>query len=275
MGFGNVRRLVKEASEKVGSFDRSAKISKKLIKEAGENTDTWGKIFRDHAGDITLQDAENIGKKINVQSDLKVVRDDIIKKSNEKSSRLKAKYKDITPEQRRRIIAERSEGARYGKDASDSFSDLAERIETKSNGSTTNFKDRYEERSKMSNQEMKNRRIKGKTEAEIRKRRASVLEDMSKDGIDLAGDSQKIDLEIERRMSEKKKEMIKGHIEKNKNTTNTKSPAGGNKSAEKKTMDRDNFVYKMAAMGVGGGLVLSMANTGGQQSNAQLYGQQY
>jgi hypothetical protein len=29
----------------------------------------------------------------------------------------------------------------------------------------------------------------------------------------------------------------------------------------------------MAAMGVGGGLVLNMANNKGQQTNAQLYGQ--
>ena len=29
----------------------------------------------------------------------------------------------------------------------------------------------------------------------------------------------------------------------------------------------------MAALGVGGGLVLNMANNKGQQSNAQLYGQ--
>lgn len=35
----------------------------------------------------------------------------------------------------------------------------------------------------------------------------------------------------------------------------------------------NNFVYNMAAMGVGGGLVLNMANNKGQQSNAQLYGQ--
>ena len=35
----------------------------------------------------------------------------------------------------------------------------------------------------------------------------------------------------------------------------------------------NNFVYNMAAMGVGGGLVLNMANAKGQQTNAQLYGQ--
>lgn len=35
----------------------------------------------------------------------------------------------------------------------------------------------------------------------------------------------------------------------------------------------NNFVYRAAAAGVGGGLVLSMANNKGQQSNAQLYGQ--
>ena len=47
-------------------------------------------------------------------------------------------------------------------------------------------------------------------------------------------------------------------------------------SATKHLADRvkgNNFVYNMAAMGVGGGLVLNMANNKGQQSNAQLYGQ--
>lgn len=35
----------------------------------------------------------------------------------------------------------------------------------------------------------------------------------------------------------------------------------------------DNWVYKAAAAGVGGGLILSMSNSRGQQSNQQLYGQ--
>jgi hypothetical protein len=54
------------------------------------------------------------------------------------------------------------------------------------------------------------------------------------------------------------------------------SPSGGNNSATKHLADRvkgNNFVYNMAAMGVGGGLVLNMANNKGQQTNAQLYGQ--
>lgn len=54
------------------------------------------------------------------------------------------------------------------------------------------------------------------------------------------------------------------------------SPSGGNESAMKHLTDKmkgNNFVYNMAALGVGGGLVLNMANNKGQQSNAQLYGQ--
>lgn len=45
------------------------------------------------------------------------------------------------------------------------------------------------------------------------------------------------------------------------------------KKREKEGFNHNNYVYKMAAAGVGGGLVLSMANNRGQQSNAQLYGQ--
>lgn len=52
------------------------------------------------------------------------------------------------------------------------------------------------------------------------------------------------------------------------------SPSGGNKSAQKqKDPKADNWVYKLAGAGVGGGIVLSMANNKGQQSNSQLYGQ--
>lgn len=35
----------------------------------------------------------------------------------------------------------------------------------------------------------------------------------------------------------------------------------------------NNWVYKLAAAGVGGGMVLSMSNNKGQQTNSQLYGQ--
>ena len=54
------------------------------------------------------------------------------------------------------------------------------------------------------------------------------------------------------------------------------SPSGGNSSIMQQVQDKvkgNNFVYNMAAMGVGGALVLNMANNKGQQSNAQLYGQ--
>lgn len=52
------------------------------------------------------------------------------------------------------------------------------------------------------------------------------------------------------------------------------SAATGNSSAKKKKDPKaDNWVYKAAAAGVGGGLVLSMSNSRGQQSNQQLYGQ--
>ena len=43
-------------------------------------------------------------------------------------------------------------------------------------------------------------------------------------------------------------------------------------SIKDKFQGTQNFVYKMAAMGVGGGLVLNLANNKGQQTNNQLYG---
>lgn len=45
-----------------------------------------------------------------------------------------------------------------------------------------------------------------------------------------------------------------------------------NDSIKDKVQGTQNFVYKMAAMGVGGGLVLNLANNKGQQTNNQLYG---
>lgn len=66
----------------------------------------------------------------------------------------------------------------------------------------------------------------------------------------------------------------------NKKTANhqpeTSPGNSGNNSIMQQVQDKvkgNNFVYNMAAMGVGGGLVLNMANNKGQQSNAQLYGQ--
>lgn len=53
--------------------------------------------------------------------------------------------------------------------------------------------------------------------------------------------------------------------------TRKKQTSNSNKVANNET--GDNWVYKTAAAGVGGGLVLSMANNKGQQSNSQLYGQ--
>lgn len=59
-----------------------------------------------------------------------------------------------------------------------------------------------------------------------------------------------------------------------KTTNKTSDPSTGNKSAQKqKDAKADNWVYKLAGAGVGGGIVLSMANNKGQQSNSQLYGQ--
>lgn len=56
---------------------------------------------------------------------------------------------------------------------------------------------------------------------------------------------------------------------------NITSPSGGNASAKNQDPkgNANNWVYKAASVGVGGGLVLSMANNRGQQSNSQLYGQ--
>lgn len=46
----------------------------------------------------------------------------------------------------------------------------------------------------------------------------------------------------------------------------------GNASAKDANLKARNFVYKAAAMGVGGGVVLNLFNNKGEQSNTQLYG---
>lgn len=46
----------------------------------------------------------------------------------------------------------------------------------------------------------------------------------------------------------------------------------GNASAKDPNLKARNFVYKAAAMGVGGGVVLNLFNNKGEQSNTQLYG---
>jgi hypothetical protein len=71
---------------------------------------------------------------------------------------------------------------------------------------------------------------------------------------------------------------IKASSQTKKNQQGNPNPAGDaatkNPSAKKKKDPKaDNWVYKAAAAGVGGGLVLSMSNSRGQQSNQQLYGQ--
>lgn len=71
---------------------------------------------------------------------------------------------------------------------------------------------------------------------------------------------------------------IKASSQTKKNQQGNPNPAGDaatkNPSAKKKKDPKaDNWVYKAAAAGVGGGLVLSMSNSKGQQSNQQLYGQ--
>lgn len=62
----------------------------------------------------------------------------------------------------------------------------------------------------------------------------------------------------------------------NSNNVQTKTEKANSNASAKNTDIKgngNNFIYKMAAAGVGGGIVLSMSNRKGQQSNSQLYGQ--
>lgn len=63
---------------------------------------------------------------------------------------------------------------------------------------------------------------------------------------------------------ELKETLLKKHGDKQENDMQEK--------IKDKVQGTQNFVYKMAAMGVGGGLVLNLANNKGQQTNNQLYG---
>lgn len=64
-----------------------------------------------------------------------------------------------------------------------------------------------------------------------------------------------------KRSSQSKKNQQRNH---NQNKSNSKNNTN---------INPNNWVYKLAAAGVGGGMVLSMSNNKGQQTNSQLYGQ--
>lgn len=73
------------------------------------------------------------------------------------------------------------------------------------------------------------------------------------------------DLNMREKQKNLKEELLKKkEARQNKSSSNISTAA---------TSPGDNWVYKAAAAGVGGGLVLSMASNKGQQSNSQLYGQ--
>lgn len=76
-------------------------------------------------------------------------------------------------------------------------------------------------------------------------------------------------------MSDKKFDKLQSKADKKIEANKLKSPSGGKPSANQNKMSTANLTYKVAAMGVGGGLVLSLASNRGQQSNQQLYGQGY
>lgn len=77
--------------------------------------------------------------------------------------------------------------------------------------------------------------------------------------------------DMEAKFSKKESEFKKKQAKMSNMEAPVKNPAAKNK--DKKGVG-NNWVYKMAAAGVGGGMVLSMFENKGQQSNAQLYGQQ-
>ena len=84
----------------------------------------------------------------------------------------------------------------------------------------------------------------------------------------LINDYQKKHRVTEDILSEKDKQAkLKQDLLSKKNNRKQETPqsSGGGKGS--------NWVYKAAAAGVGGGMVLSMANNKGQQTNNQLYGQ--
>lgn len=75
--------------------------------------------------------------------------------------------------------------------------------------------------------------------------------------------------------SAQKQQRIKAEAERASQATRNAAKESAAKKQAVANMNAQNWVYRAAGLGVGGGLVLSMSNNKGQQTNNQLYGQGY
>lgn len=141
--------------------------------------------------------------------------------------------------------------------------DIAKNIETRSNLISGN---------RQRSQELRNKYNKKANNLEDAMRNAEInqkRQQLKNNSQDLSDRGSRL---FERDLIKSSPDEMKLRMEQSKkNTQNT--PKNNNIKKDQPVVNPNNWVYKAAAAGVGGGMVLSMSNSRGQQSNSQLYGQ--
>lgn len=141
--------------------------------------------------------------------------------------------------------------------------DIAKNIETRSNLISGN---------RQRSQELRNKYNKKANNLEDAMRNAEInqkRQQLKNNSQDLSDRGSRL---FERDLIKSSPDEMKLRMEQSKkNTQNT--PKNNNIKKDQPVVNANNWVYKAAAAGVGGGMVLSMSNSRGQQPNSQLYGQ--
>ena len=141
--------------------------------------------------------------------------------------------------------------------------DIAKNIETRSNLISGN---------RQRSQELRNKYNKKANNLEDAMRNAEInqkRQQLKNNSQDLSDRGSRL---FERDLIKSSPDEMKLRMEQSKkNTQNTLK--NNNIKKDQPVVNANNWVYKAAAAGVGGGMVLSMSNSRGQQPNSQLYGQ--
>lgn len=259
-------------------------LSKNLTKLVRETSESIGKVGNKK---FSQEVAETLNKKMNVEKGLASVRKSMIK-----TSEASLPVKDVIEKNvqlpkrkangRRDIKSAKESAAIFNSHGREMDSQLAEQIgfirESRMNQKLdVKSSDSLLKNMKNSKNETKwnsvRERINEKRQME--KELESVFGGSKEAQSAFSNDSLMNEYQKRNRVSEdillekEKQQKLKQELL-NKREAKQKNPSAKNKDTKG---NANNFVYRAAAAGVGGGLVLSMANNRGQQSNAQLYGQ--